>query len=150
MRKVISLIVLAALVYPAYIVIDESDTLQEKKTYNAYLNDVSRGIFNPTEWKCKIVDIVSNKLADFGVEDVTESIFDYVDSVFTGATKDLADEDVFVQIIDFILPLIEEYVMNELREHSDEINETIRTTVAEALINYVKTEKESKNYTADC
>lgn len=97
----------------AAVIIVISFSIKADEEYNASLNDIGNGIFNPTEWKCKIIEATVNKIDDLELPDI------FKDVITSGI------ENIEIETDDEELDELIETTKDILIENSDDIEETL-------------------------
>jgi len=97
---IIRVLFFAAIVWFSWMIYDNSMKIQDKKEQNAVFFDVSRGVFNPNEWKCKVIQIINGRIDSLDINIQSEQLVDYVDSCYRSMTKDVRNISISDSLID--------------------------------------------------
>jgi hypothetical protein len=83
------LIIIISMIISSWYILNNSKSVQSKKEANAVYHDVSFGLFNPNEWKCKVISIIDKRLENLDISLESEKLVNYVDSIYRASTANI-------------------------------------------------------------
>jgi len=86
--------IIVFIIFLSYNLLNNGKEIQKINTYNAYQNDASRGIFNVTEWKCRLVGIVEKKIKNTNFEKLSKLMTDEIVKYYHESTEEIRKQEI--------------------------------------------------------
>ncbi|MBN2693635.1 paraquat-inducible protein A [bacterium] len=151
--------------------IENSITKQKESYANQY--DIKSGLFNPTEWKCKFLQIIEKKFDKLNIANISDEILKFIEKIYQDSTESdrkkplwssnhssilsksigfikTATEKGKIAVIDFILDEGKQFLHTKIDKHREQIKKMIESTIRKNAHNIIHSEKESRNFTPIC
>jgi len=162
------------IIFLSYNLLNNGKEVQKINTYNASQNDASNGIFNVTEWKCKLVEIVEKKIKNTKFEKLSELIIDEIVKYYHENTNDIRKQEVLTynnkksflknignvakksykkvktKGLDLIIKKSAKFVNEKIAQNKDKIQELVSRKTKELINDSLKGELDSKSFSKEC
>ncbi len=149
----------------------ESLIKKQKEIYSQQY-DIKSGLFNPTEWKCKLLYVLEKKFNTLNIANLSDEILTFIEKFYQNSTEKVRNKPLWgdqgsifsksidfiktatekgkVIVIDFILEEGKEILHSKIHENRNEIKKEIESIVKKKAHKIIHSEKESRNFTPIC